>query len=348
MAQINKPTDYFNTVLYTGNGSTQSITGVGFQPDWVWIKARSATRDHNLYDSVRGATKWLDSQQTLAEDTFTNGLTSFDSDGFSVGDLIKSNNNSETYASWNWLASNTTASNTDGSITSTVSANTTSGFSIVSYTGTGSTATVGHGLGVTPKMIITKNRSSVETWRPYHVALGAGQALALNDVNATDTDAAYWSNTAPTSSVFTVGTTAGTNGSGNSMIAYCFAEVKGFSKFGSYIGNGNADGTFIYTGFKPAFVIFKKTSAVGNWAMLDSTRSYANVANHTLATNSSNAESSFGGGESVFGASNKVDIVSNGIKIREASDYNNASGATFIYMAFAEEPLVGDNPATAR
>jgi len=348
MAQINKPTDYFNTVLYTGNGSTQSITGVGFQPDWVWIKARSATRDHNLYDSVRGATKWLDSQQTLAEDTFTNGLTSFDSDGFSVGDLIKSNNNSETYASWNWLASNTTASNTDGSITSTVSANTTSGFSIVSYTGTGSTATVGHGLGVTPKMIITKNRSSVETWRPYHVALGAGQALALNDVNATDTDAAYWSNTEPTSSVFTVGTTAGTNGSGNSMIAYCFAEVKGFSKFGSYIGNGNADGTFIYTGFKPAFVIFKKTSAVGNWAMLDSTRSYANVANHTLATNSSNAESSFGGGESVFGASNKVDIVSNGIKIREASDYNNASGATFIYMAFAEEPLVGDNPATAR
>jgi len=348
MAQINKPTDYFNTVLYTGNGSTQSITGVGFQPDWVWIKARSATRDHNLYDSVRGATKWLDSQQTLAEDTFTNGLTSFDSDGFSVGDLIKSNNNSETYASWNWLASNTTASNTDGSITSTVSANTTSGFSIVSYTGTGSTATVGHGLGVTPKMIITKNRSSVETWRPYHVALGAGQALALNDVNATDTDAAYWSNTEPTSSVFTVGTTAGTNGSGNSMIAYCFAEVKGFSKFGSYVGNGNADGTFIYTGFKPAFVIFKKTSAVGNWAMLDSTRSYANVANHTLATNSSNAESSFGGGESVFGASNKVDIVSNGIKIREASDYNNASGATFIYMAFAEEPLVGDNPATAR
>ena len=345
---IKKPSDYFNTVLYTGNGSTQSISGINFRPDLVWIKKRSATSDHMWHDIARGVTNAIRSNTTGAENSQSNYLTAFDSDGFTVGSSNDVNTNGSTFASWNWLASNTTVSNTDGSITSTVSANTTSGFSIVSYTGTGSTATVGHGLGVTPKMIITKNRSSVETWRPYHVALGAGQALALNDVNATDTDAAYWSNTEPTSSVFTVGTTAGTNGSGNSMIAYCFAEVKGFSKFGSYIGNGNADGTFIYTGFKPAFVIFKKTSAVGNWAMLDSTRSYANVANHTLATNSSNAESSFGGGESVFGASNKVDIVSNGIKIREASDYNNASGATFIYMAFAEEPLVGDNPATAR
>jgi len=348
MAQINKPTDYFNTVLYTGNGSTQSITGVNFQPDLSWIKARSATRDHNLYDSVRGATKWLDSQQTLAEDTFTNGLTSFDSDGFSVGDLIKSNNNSETYASWNWLASNTTASNTDGSITSTVSANTTSGFSIVSFTGTGSTATVGHGLGATPKMFIVKNRSVTETWRPYHVALGGGQALALNGNNATDTDSSYWSNTNPTSSVFTVGTNTGTNGSGNSMIAYCFADKKSFSKFGSYTGNGSLDGTFVYTGFKPAWVMIKRTDTTGAWIMYDNKRvgTYGlagNVIARHLFANTNDAESS---AENY----NWIDFYSNGFKLREDGSTDNASGGSYIYMAFAEQPLVGTNniPATAR
>ena len=339
---IKKPSDYFNTKLYTGNGSTQSVTGVGFQPDLVWIKNRDGTRNHRWHDGVRGSTKVLFSNLTNAEVDSATTMTSFDSDGFTLGNEDQSNGSGATFASWNWLASNTTASNTDGSITSTVSANTTSGFSIVSYTGTGSTATVGHGLGVTPKMIITKNRSVVETWRPYHVALGAGQALALNDVNATDTDAAYWSNTAPTSSVFTVGTTAGTNGSGNSMIAYCFAEVKGFSKFGSYVGNGSADGTFCFTGFKPAFVMVKRTDSTENWYMKDNKRDpYNPVFQSTLMANLSNAEY-------VDWTGTTIDYLSNGFKLRTTDSAVNGSGATYIYMAFAEEPLVGDNPATAR
>jgi len=346
---IKKPSDYFNTKLYTGNGSTNAITGVGFQPDLVWGKKRDSAGHSQLYDNVRGVRKIINSSLTNAEVTESSGygLESFDSDGFTLGadPLVASgsiNASGGTYASWNWLASNTTASNTDGSITSTVSANTTSGFSIVSYTGTGSTATVGHGLGVTPKMIITKNRSVVETWRPYHVALGAGQALALNDVNATDTDAAYWSNTAPTSSVFTVGTTAGTNGSGNSMIAYCFAEVKGFSKFGSYVGNGSADGTFCFTGFKPAFVMVKRTDSTENWYMKDNKRDpYNPVFQSTLMANLSNAEY-------VDWTGTTIDYLSNGFKLRTTDSAVNGSGATYIYMAFAEEPLVGDNPATAR
>jgi len=341
---INKPTDYFNTKLYTGNGTDATgITGVGFQPDFTWIKSRSDGSWHNLFDVIRGATTRLNSNSTSADNTASTTLQSFDTDGFTVGTGGDVNGNTINYASWNWLASNTTASNTDGSITSTVSANTTSGFSIVSYTGTGSTATVGHGLGVTPKMIITKNRSSVETWRPYHVALGAGQALALNDVNATDTDAAYWSNTAPTSSVFTVGTTAGTNGSGNSMIAYCFADVQGFSKFGSYTGNGNADGPMVYTGFKPAWVMMKRTDTTNDWFIFDSTRNTFNETDLRISANSNGAESDQTG-------SNPIDILSNGFKCRGNAGATNASGGSYIYMAFAEQPLVGTNdiPATAR
>jgi len=348
MAQINKPDTYFNTVLYTGNGSTQSITGVGFQPDLIWSKGRSlAGFDHSVTDSVRGNTKRIFPSIVDAEATCTVAVTSFDSDGFSLGDdncatLANLNNyNGQTYVNWLWKANGAGSSNTDGSITSTVSANTTSGFSIVSYTGTGSTATIGHGLGVTPKMIITKNRSITETWRVYHTALGAGQALALNDVNATDTDAAYWSNTAPTSTVFTVGTTAGTNGSGNSMIAYCFSEVKGFSKIGSYTGNGSTDGTFVYTGFKPAFIITKPTANISSWNMTDVKRStYNDGSLERLKSNTSDAETS----------TLNFDILSNGFKLRTTDNDYNPSGLNVIYMAFAENPLVGTNniPATAR
>jgi len=338
---IKKPSDYFNTKLYTGNGSTQSITGVGFQPDFTWIKARSAIRDHNLYDNVRGATKWLDSQQTMAEDTFTNGLTSFDSDGFSVGNLIKSNNNSETYASWNWLASNTTASNTDGSITSTVSANTTSGFSIVSYTGTGANATVGHGLGSAPKMIIVKERDNANNWVVYHSSLGATKQLILNETDAEASFTVTWNDTEPTSSVFSVGTNLATNRSGGGLIAYCFAEVKGFSKFGTYTGNGNADGTFIYTGFKPAFVMVKRTDTTNAWLMHDIKRSTLNPMDNQLFANTS-------GTEDTTSTNNNFDFLSQGFKCRNTGGAYNASGGTYIYMAFAEEPLVGDNPATAR
>jgi len=344
-----QPKDYFNTHLYSGNDTTNNQQ-VGLTPDLVWVKCRNnATPSHYWVDKVRGDKKYISSNATTAEQTDSN---TFDlvSGGFNLaGGNGWTNLTGRTYASWNWKANGTGSSNTDGSITSTVSANTTSGFSIVKYTGTGSAATIGHGLGVAPKMIIAKNLGDARSWGVYHASLGATQPIDLDGSGAAFSSSTYWNNTSPTTSVFSTG--GGNNtGSAFDFIAYCFAEKKGFSKFGSYTGNGSADGTFIFTGFKPAFVIFKKTSATGNWGLLDSTRSYANVANHTLAANLSDAESSFGGGESVFGASNKVDIVSNGIKIREASDYNNASGATYIFMAFAEEPLVSSNgvPAVAR
>jgi hypothetical protein len=231
------------------------------------------------------------------------------------------------------------SANTDGSISSTVSANTTSGFSIVSWTGTGSAATIGHGLGVAPKWIIVKSRG-VENWRVYSSYLGATKAMRLNGTDAADTDSSYW-NGEPTSSVFTVGTNAGTNGSSVNMIAYCFAEKQGFSKFGSYTGNGSTDGTFIYTGFKPAFVIAKMSSGADDWRMItqnvNSRNTISNEIDKNLYAHATNAETA-----------TNIDFVSNGMKIRSSSGGINSSGQTFIYMAFAEQPLVGDNPATAR
>ena len=344
MAIIDKPTDHFNTVLYTGTGASLANTGVGFQPDFTWIKGRSGATEHVLTDSVRGVTIELSSNDTGADETVAQGLTAFGSGGFTVGTDGSYNTSSATYASWNWKAGGTAVSNTAGSITSSVSANTTSGFSIVSFTGTGSTATVGHGLGVTPKMFIVKNRSITETWRPYHVALGGGQALALNGTNATDTDASYWSNTNPTSSVFTVGTNTGTNGSGNSMIAYCFADTS-MIKCGSYTGNGSTDGTFIYTGFKPAFIMFKDTGYASNWCMFDNKRAGYNSQTDILYPNTNSVEDT---SNPVF-----ADILSNGFKWRFTNADFNASGNNYIYMAFAEQPFVtstanGSIPATAR
>jgi len=346
---INKSTEHFNTKLYTGTGSTQSITGVGFQPDWTWIKNRSTTHDHILTDAVRGVTKDIRSNNTDAEATDTNGLTAFGTDGFTVGSKLNINNSGSNIVSWNWKANGAGSSNTDGSITSTVSANTTAGFSIITYTGTGTAGTIGHGLGGTPDFWMTKARSETRAWYGWHTGIDLGKVVNFNSTNAASSDTSLFTSTAPTSTVYNVGTSVGTNNSGITFVTYAFRSIKGYSKFGSYIGNGNADGTFVYTGFKPAFVIFKQTNTTGNWAFIDSTRSYANVSNHTLAANSSNAESSFGGGESVFGASNKVDILSNGIKIRENSAYNNTSGGTYIYMAFGQS-LVGSNnvPCTAR
>jgi len=332
---IKKPSDYFNTVLYTGNGSTNAITGVGFQPDWIWQKARNQTYDHRLFDAVRGTTKAIYSNTTGAEGT-ESGVTSFDSDGFSLGSNAGSNGNTVTYASWNWLANGAGSANTDGSISSTVSANTTSGFSIVSYTGTGANATVGHGLGVAPKMIIIKNTDISANWLVYHDSIPATNTLILNTTDASASDAAY-NNTDPTSSVFSLGVTGSGNGSGNNLIAYCFADVQGYSKFGSYVGNGNADGTFVYTGFSPAFVINKRTDSIGNWNMRDIKRDI-NENTNNLYSNLNNAEASGQG----------IDFLSNGFKQRNNGGDNNGSGASYIYMAFASEPLVGDNPATAR
>ena len=348
MAQINKPNLYFNTKLYTGNSSTLSVTGVGFQPDWTWIKDRnSAGDDHALYDAVRGTTKRIRSNQTDAENTQSDGLTSFDSDGFTVGTNGASNGDGQPFVAWNWLASNTTASNTDGSITSTVSANTTSGFSIVSYTGTGSAATVGHGLGSVPKMIIIKKRNSAtgSDWYVYHVSNGNDSKIWLNQTSAKGTGT-HMNNTTPTSSVFSIGTPTEVNNSGDTYIAYCFADVTGYSKFGSYTGNGNADGTFVYTGFKPAFTILKRTDATGGWIVADNKRDTFNVAGKFVFAHNSDAE------QDLTSSHTPLDLLSNGMKMRSSNLTGttslNISGATYIYMAFAEEPLVGDNPCTAR
>ena len=342
---INKSSDYFNTKLYTGNGTTDTaITGVGFQPDWVWIKNRPDVRDHQIYDSIRGVTKVIGSDRTSAEATISNGLTAFGSDGFTVGADSNVNDNGDSHVAWNWLASNTTASNTDGSITSTVSANTTSGFSIVKYTGTESAgATVGHGLGVAPDVIIVKNYAVTKEWNVYHSANTStpqNEYLIFNTTDPTNTNANRWNNTAPTSSIFTLGDGSETNGNGNTHIAYCFAEKKAFSKFGSYVGNGNADGTFVYTGFKPAFVIIKRTDDARAWFILDNKRDTGNPVDKNLYANESNAEA----------ISERCDFLSNGFKLTTSSGGSNASGANIIYMAFAEAPLVGSNnvPATAR
>ena len=337
---IKKPSSYFNTKLYTGTESSNSITGVGFQPDMVWIKNRSTTHDHRLADAVRGVPNLLYPSTTDVAGNDGNAISSLDSDGFTVGSSTAVNGNGNNLVAWNWLGANGTASNTDGSISSTVSANTTSGFSIVSYTSTGSNATVGHGLGVAPSMMIFKRRSGdTENWVVYHKSLGATKNIKLNLTDAVSTSSTRFNDTEPTSSVFSLGTSGDTNGGTSPFIAYCFAEKQGFSKFGSYTGNGNADGTFIYTGFKPAFVLIKETNTAGtDWRMMDNKRSTFNLVDDRLFPNLNIAENTGDG----------YDFLSNGFKIRSSGGDFNGIGDSYIYMAFAEEPLVGDNPATAR
>jgi len=341
---IKKPSDYFNTKLYTGNGTTgHAITGVGFQPDWVWTKNRDDSYSHWLFDSVRGVNEGLRTDRTDGEIDNATRQVSFDSDGFTLGNSADVNVNGNNYASWNWLASNTTASNTDGSITSTVSANTTSGFSIVSYSGSASNITVGHGLGVTPKMILIKNRTSAVDWTVYHESLGNAKLVRLNTTTAEESTNQFSFGTSPTSSVFALGGGYSmVNTSGANYIAYCFADVQGFSKFGSYTGNGSTDGTFVYTGFKPAFLLMKRTNNTGSWIMYDNKRSSSskNLTDKYLYANLTNAETT--------DTAEGIDFLSNGFKHRNTFSASNGSGDTYIYMAFAEEPLVGDNPATAR
>ena len=340
---IDNPELYFNTVIYSGNGGTQSITSLDFQPDFLWGKQRNVNQDHVLLDSIRGTTKQLYSSDSAAEQTNTTGVTSFNSDGFSLGSSGYFNNGSNTYVAWNWLAGGSASSNSDGSITSTVSANTTSGFSIVSYTGTGANATVGHGLGVAPAMIIVKSITTVNNWRVGHNGLTDWTyKLNLESDVAESSQANVWNSTAPTSSVFSIGSSSSVNASGQSFIAYCFAEKKGFSKFGSYTGNGNADGTFVYTGFKPAFLIIKKSSAIEDWGLIDNKRDPNNDGTSSqLFPNTNGAEDT---------SNDRADFLSNGFKLRTSSGQWNTSGGTYIYMAFAENPFVTSTgvPATAR
>ena len=340
MAYISfQPKDYFNTKLYTGTGASNSVD-VGFQTDFTWIKDRDSTAYHYLYDTVRGAGKAMYSNDTLSEATNINNLASFDASGFTVGTGGGVNASGNDFASWNWLAGGTASSNTDGSITSSVSANTTSGFSIVSYTGTGANATVGHGLGVAPKFIIYKQRNTARNWYVFtDVIDGSYDNLYLNLTDA-KTDRSI---TLPTSSVFSLSSSNEHNESSGTYIAYCFAEKKGYSKFGSYTGNGSTDGPFVYTGFKPAMVITKNVSSVQGWYLLDNKRNPSNDMGKTLFPHDSAAEFDYGVNPSNF------DMLSNGFKLRQAGA-NNVSGQTIIYMAFAENPLVGTNniPATAR
>jgi len=342
---INKSTDYFNTKLYSGNGGTQSITGVGFQPDFVWLKRRDAGAGHKLNDAVRGVNKQLVSNNTNAEDSNTDILTAFGTDGFTLGNNSDVNNGSGTFVSWNWKAGGGQgSSNTDGSINTTyTSVNTTAGFSISKYTGTGSNATIGHGLGVAPKVIILKNTATTNNWCVGHGSLGFTKHLALNSTDAVGTSSVRFQDTAPTSTVFSVGTGGEVNGSGNSIIAYCFAEKTGYSKFGSYTGNGNADGTFVYCGFKPAWIMIKRSSSSGDdWYIFDSARDTDNTVDKFLYPNGSASEGTI---------SPSLDFLSNGFKWRKASAFSpvNADGATYIYMAFGQS-IVGSNnvPAVAR
>ena len=339
---LDKPSDYFNTVLWTGNGTSQSITGVNFQPDLVWLKSRSIVESHGLFDVIRGAGERLISNSTDAEATRTSVQSSFDSDGFSVGGSAQSNQSSATYCAWNWLAGGTASSNTDGSITSSVSANTTAGFSIVKWSASTS-ATIGHGLGQKPAMVITKSRNNATNWATWHQNLTGGSEedrfLNLNSTGATTTYTDYWGTGGFTSSVFGV-LTSGFHNNAGEMIAYCFAEKKGYSKFGSYTGNGSTDGTFVYTGFKPAWVMVKRTDSTGQWGIADNKRGVA-PSGEFLFAESSGATNS---------APNNFDFLSNGFKSRANYAANNTSSATYIYMAFAESPFVTSSgiPTCAR
>jgi hypothetical protein len=328
-----KGNNYMDATLYTGTGSALTITNAAsFKPDLVWIKQRQAPANNNaLYDSVRGVTKTIISDTTNAETTVTQSLTSFNTNGFTVGTDNVVNSGGKTTVGWQWQAGQgSTVSNTNGSITSTISANTTTGFSIVTYTGTGANATIGHGLGVAPKMIIFKNRTSAVGWIIYHASIGATASLDFSN-SSISTNSIFFNNTSPTSSVFSVGTSNRTNQSTNSMVAYCFTEIAGFSKIDSYTGNGNADGPFIYTGFRPKFVLLKASnSGTDDWCMYDTSRDTYNLAQNYLTPDSSGNESTGKG---------TLDFLSNGFKLRSTNSSVNTSAKTYVYIAFAENPF---------
>ena len=344
---INNGSLYMNTKLYTGTGATRSVTGVGFKPDFTWIKNRvKADSNHFLTDIVRGATKYLHSDADSSETTNPNTLTSFDSDGFSLGDLDNVNKNGDALVSWNWLAGgNQGSSNTDGSINTTyTSVNTTSGCSISSYSGTGANATLGHGLGVTPNVVLVKCLSSTGNWKMHHASEAPITSFNLNTTASIISTASVFNSMATlNSSVFSLGTEGDTNSSGLTYIAYCFRNVQGFSKMGYYTGNGNADGIFNYTGFKPSWIMIKRTDSANQWIMLNNKMSlYNNNTGDELYADSSAVQNSFVDGG--------ADFLSNGFKLRGTNGSVNLNGGSYIYMAFAEAPLVGTNnvPANAR
>jgi len=336
-----QPSDFFNTVLYSGTGASNAQTGVGFEPDMTWLKSRSATTDYYLFDSVRGATTALFSNISDAEATNAEYLKSFDSDGFTVGTNAGINNSGQTYVGWNFKTG-TTSGLSGGTITpSSYSINTTSGFGIYKFTGTGSNGTIAHGLGVTPKMVIVKRTDGTAGWIVQHGELSAATGvLYLQTTHSEQTEAAMFNSTTPTSTVFSVGTASETNGSGNEYIAYVWAPVRGYSQFGKFKGNAEASsGTFVYTGFRPAYVLVKAINYTAAWILFDSKRAGYNHQNKVFTPNTTAVEE----------AAWMSNIYSNGFKPFSSDPAINGA-YNYVYMAFAEAPTVSSNdiPGVAR
>jgi len=331
---------FFNTVLYTGTGGVQTISGVGFEPGLTWCKDRTNSYDQVWFDQARGATERITSNTTAAESTQVNDLTAWNSDGFVVGSGSNINVNTNLFVGWNWKAG-TTSGLSGGTITpSAYSFNTTSGFSILKYTGTGSNATIPHGLAVAPTFVIVKQLNTTASWYVGCPMIGWADELNLNGTGAEANSPTTWNSTAPTTSVISVGTASYVNDSGGTYVAYCFAPIKGYSSFGKYSGNGNADGPFVYTGFRPAFLILRRTDSGGDWFLWDDKRGTYNVNTPCLAPNAVTAETSRG----------IPDFLSNGFKLRDTNVDANASGGEYIYVAFAENPFVNSSgvPGNAR
>jgi len=335
---IAKPGDYFNTVTYSGNGSNDhTITGVGFNADFVWIKPRSGSDDHRLFNQVAGINKYLETNNTNTE--VTDAILTTNSDGYVLTNAGEVNSGTTTYVGWNWLAGGGTTTNpSGGTITTTASVNTTAGFSVFTYTGTGVAAHLAHGLGVAPTVVIIKGRSNTDQWFVKHPGIASNEYLYFNLTSAKVSGANVWSATNPDATKIYVGTDAGVNGSGVTYVCYAFAEKKGYSKFGSYTGGSDP---FVYLGFKPAFVMFKNANATENWRIVDNKRDDDNPVVQHLYPNTNGAEGS-GASYSDF-----IDFLSNGFKIRSGSGEVDGSGNTITYMAFAENPFVGNVSGTA-
>jgi len=348
---IVRPDKFVGIVTYTGNGSTRSITGLGFQPDFVWVKRRSTSAVHGLWDSVRGASKYLVSNNSDQEQTdATNGVQGFQANGFDLGATATWNGNNETYVAWAWKAggqigvgrsfminnvgfatAGDAGMNTGTVAPTSASVNTKSGFSIVTYTGTGANATISHGLGVAPKMMIVKNRTTSGTsWAVYTQMTGAGNYLRLNSTIASTAGSTFWNSTAPTSSVFSVGTDSDVNANTQQHVAYLWSEVAGFSKIGSYTGNGSADGPFVFCGFRPRWILIKNTAQELHWHLFDTARSAFNLTDKVLYPDLSAAEDTL--------TNNTLDILSNGFKLRTSGNSTNGSGNSMIFAAYAESP----------
>jgi hypothetical protein len=314
---IKKPSLYMDATLRTGTGATASVSSLGFQPDLVWIKSRSAATDHGLYDAVRGAQKQLESNTTTAETTETTGLTAFGSNGYTVGALAQLNTSAATYVDWAWKES------------------VTSGFDIVTYVGNGTNRTISHNLGAVPKLIIVRSREATSTgrWLVQHGTYGAARYAYLNETFAFDTANANlrWNSTDPTSSVFSLGTSSDGNHTGDNYVGYLFAEIAGFSRISSYTGNGSSDGPFVWCGFRPSFVMIKRADSAENWSIQDDARNPLNVVDARLKPNSADVEA--------VSSVQNVDFLANGFKLRNTDPEKNASGGTYIFAAFAEAPF---------